>query len=118
MKLKITKGRLIWSIFKSVSLLVIILYSAIAYYTVSNRMTSPLANTAWLSNKQDELVFIDDIKGVWIEGETRINFVYESKNGYVLCHLDEELLLELIEIEDHRLFSVNTNNMYYNEAYL
>lgn len=118
MKLKKTKGELLWAVFKSISLTLVIIYAAVAFYTVANRQVTALADTAWLSNKQDEILFVDTSMGIWIEDGTETEFTYEAKNGYVLCHIDETLLFELVEIEDNRLFAVNTNNIYYNEAYL
>lgn len=118
MKIKLSKGKLIWAVFKSIFLVIVILYAAVAYYTVANRSISSLTNTSWLSNNQDEIIFIDEQKGLWIDADNESHFTYRAKNGYVLCHIDEKLVLELIEIEDNRLFAVNTNIMYYNEAFL
>lgn len=118
MKVKVEKKKLILSIVKSISITAICIYAAVTYYTVANRQVTSMADTAWLSNQQDEIIFLDASKGVWIQEEASTDFTYEAKNGYVLCHADDQLLLELVEIEDNRLFAVNINNMYYNEAFL
>lgn len=115
MEFKLPKKQVFFKLTLASVITLLVLYLLSAFFVINNRKSYDLSNTTWISRENGTINFIDDTKGNYKDiEEERIYFTYEQSRGYILCTTEDYLLFELVEINEERLFSVNTNMMFYN----
>lgn len=117
--LKINKKKLAGKLALSAVVLIALFYAWGALVTLNNRVTYTLPGTAWLSREKGKIEFTDSLTGFYTDEEDlKTQFDYETGRGYVVCKVDDEVLLELAGLKDNRLYAVNRNAVFYDIAYL
>lgn len=118
MKYKVNVWKLLGKIAAMLIALIVIFYAFNVGGVVGNRVDIALDGSTWIS-VSERIVFVGGGQGTLQKSisTTQQPFTYELGNGYVLCFDEEDsLLLELVQIKDDRMFSVQSNTVFYNEA--
>lgn len=118
MNIQYTKLQLLWRALLALLFIFITSYFVSSCSLVSTPSENSISDTSWVSLPPvaQRVSFIDEDDGIMQTLESVTPFKYQSKNGYIICRVDEEIIFDMIRIDQGRIFALNVNIMYYIEV--
>lgn len=117
MEFKISKKQIFIKLTSVIIITLVVAYLFSALMIVNNRINYSLTDTTWITKDRKQLKFNNDV-GRFIDGEAITYFEYTQKRGYVICKNNDVVVFELVGLSDNRLFSITTNIIFYDTAFL
>jgi len=117
MDFKLKTSHIVGKLLITSLILIFIFYLGNTLNLIANRSLAPIYSTSWISI-DNEVKFHENDTGIINLNDTEYLFNFTQDNGYIFATINDEEIFEFTLLSDQRLYCVNLNEMFYNEAYL